>query len=162
MLSSGLPAISSPTARVLILGLRPTRISIEHGEYYADPTDAFWTIVSPHHWGFPSEYADRTAFLVDHTLALWDVFAAEAVPNNFRPFFDTHPKIRRIFFNGSQAAILYRRHVLPTLSEKQRWIPWYALPSTSAAHAKLTPAEKSRKWSFIWDTLGWRSRFCGP
>jgi hypothetical protein len=39
MLSFGFPPISSPSARVLVLGSPPGRLSLERGEYYANPLE---------------------------------------------------------------------------------------------------------------------------
>ena len=48
MLSFGFPPISSPSAHVLILGSLPGRLSLERGEYYANPQNAFWKILAAH------------------------------------------------------------------------------------------------------------------
>jgi TDG/mug DNA glycosylase family protein len=73
--------------------------------------------------------------------------ADDAIPNNFRAFFYAHPQIRLIGFNGGTAAKLYKRYVLPTLSDEKRAIARLTLPSTSGAHAGLTLAQKLERWS---------------
>ena len=130
MLSFGFPPISSPSSRVLILGSLPGRLSLERGEYYANPQNAFWKIIAARVPDLPADYAGRVGVLVELRVALWDVLAAatrsgsldadiadDAIPNNFRAFFHAHPEIRLIGFNGGTAAKLYRRHVIPTLME---------------------------------------------
>src|SRR5450755_3233877 len=125
--SFGFPPISSPSARVLILGSLPGRLSLERGEYYANPQNAFWKIVAARVPKLPSDYSGRAAVLIKHGVALWDVLAAatrsgsldaaiaeDAIANNFRAFFHVHSRIRLIAFNGGSAARLYERHVLPT------------------------------------------------
>src|ERR1700689_3267826 len=162
MLSFGFPPISSPSARVLILGSLPGRLSLERGEYYANPQNAFWRIVAARVPDLPTDYAGRVRVLTSERVALWDVLAAatrsgsldadisdDAIPNNFRAFFHAHPKIGLIGFNGGTAAKLYERHVLPTLTEPQRSIPRTTLPSPSPAHAGLSFAEKAARWSAI-------------
>src|SRR5208337_4416466 len=109
MLSFGFPPISSPSARVLVLGSLPGRLSLERGEYYANPQNAFWKIVSNRIPDLPSDYSGRTATLIEQRVALWDVLAAatrsgsldsaiadDAIPNNFRAFFHIHPHIELI------------------------------------------------------------------
>jgi TDG/mug DNA glycosylase family protein len=163
MLSFGFPPVSSPSAQVLVLGSLPRRISLERGEYYANPQNAFWNIIATRIPDLPTDYASHVGALVHHGIALCDVLAAatrsgsldaaigkDAIPNNFRAFFHAHPNIRLTCFNGATAAKLYTRHVLPTLTEDQRSIERQTLPSTSGAHASLTVAKKTAHWSVIW------------
>ena len=164
MLSFGFPPVSSPSARVLVLGSLPGRLSLERGEYYANPQNAFWKIVTARIPESPSDYAGRVVALIKHDIALWDVLASatrsgsldsaiadDAIPNNFRAFFHIHPHIRLIVFNGATAAKLYERYVIPTLTESQRAIARQTLPSTSGAHASLSLAEKITRWSILWE-----------
>jgi TDG/mug DNA glycosylase family protein len=162
MLSLGFPPVSSPAARVLVLGSLPGRLSLERGEYYANPQNAFWKIIAAQIPDLPAEYAGRVAALIDQRIALWDVLAAatrsgsldakiakDAIPNNFRAFFHIHPHIRLVCFNGRKAAALYKRHVMPTLTDEHRAITRDTLPSTSGAHAKLSLAKKAGRWSVL-------------
>jgi double-stranded uracil-DNA glycosylase len=166
MLSFGFPPISSPSARVLILGSLPGRLSLERGEYYANPQNSFWKIIAARVTDLPSDYASRVAVLIQHRVALWDVLAAatrsgsldtaiaeDAIPNNFRAFFHAHSHIRLIGFNGATAAKLYERHVIPTLTDRQRSIARDTLPSTSAAHASLPFVKKAARWSLLWSDV---------
>lgn len=163
MLSFGFPPVSSPSACALILGSLPGRLSLERGEYYANPRNTFWRIVAAHIPDLPSNYAGRVTALTKHHIALWDVLAAatrsgsldaaitdDAIPNNFHAFFHIHPHIRVIAFNGAAAARLYERRVMPTLTEAARAIARHTLPSTSGAHATLSFAKKEARWSILW------------
>jgi TDG/mug DNA glycosylase family protein len=163
MLSFGFPPISTPSSIVLILGSLPGRLSLEHGQYYASPRNAFWKIIAERIPDLPSDYPTRVAALIAHRVALWDVLAAatrsgsldaaiagDAIANNFRAFYNAHPNIKLICFNGATAARLYERHVLPTLVETQHALPRTTLPSTSSAHAGLSLAKKAERWSIIW------------
>jgi double-stranded uracil-DNA glycosylase len=163
MLSFGFPPISSPAARLLILGSLLGRLSLDRGEYYANPQNVFWKVLTTQFSESPANYAGRVRALVELRVALWDVLAAatrsgsldadigeDAIPNNFRAFFHAHPEIRFIGFNGGTAAKLYERHVIPTLTHPQRVIATTILPSTSPAHAGLSFAEKVARWSVIW------------
>jgi hypoxanthine-DNA glycosylase len=162
MLSFGFPPVSSPSACILVLGSLPGRLSLERGEYYANPQNAFWKIVAARVPNFPPDYGSRVAALIEQRVALWDVLAAatrsgsldadiaeDAIPNNFRAFFHVHSQIKRVCFNGATAAKLYERLVLPTLTDAQRAIPRDTLPSTSAAHASLSFAKKAARWAVV-------------
>lgn len=162
MLSFGFPPVSSPSAKVLILGSLPGRLSLERAEYYASPQNAFWKIVVSKVRELPADYPSRAAALIDRGIALWDVLAAatrsgsldadiadDAIPNNFRAFFHVHSSVRLVCFNGGTAASLYKRHVLPILSDDQRAIEQQTLPSTSAAHASVPFATKADRWSIV-------------
>jgi double-stranded uracil-DNA glycosylase len=170
MLSFGFPPISSPSARVLILGSLPGQLSLKRGEYYANPQNSFWKIVANRVPHLPSPYASRVEILIKHNIALWDVLAAatrsgsldvaigkDAIPNNFRAFFNAHPHIGLICFNGATAAGLYKRHVMPTLTDMQRSIARGTLPSTSGAHASMQFVEKVTRWSVLWRATAARS-----
>jgi double-stranded uracil-DNA glycosylase len=163
MLSFGFPPISSLSAQILVLGSLPSRLSLERGEYYANPQNSFWKIIAARAPEPPPDYAGRVRLLIEQRIALWDVLAAatrsgsldadisdDAIPNNFRALFHAHPEIRLIGFNGATAAKLYERHVLPTLSKAQSSIKTTTLPSTSPAHASLSFAEKASRWSVVW------------
>jgi TDG/mug DNA glycosylase family protein len=163
MLSFGFPPIASLSTRVLILGSLPGRLSLERGEYYANPQNAFWRVVAAQIPALPSDYAGRVAALIAQNLAIWDVLAAatrsgsldadiadDAIPNNFRALFHSHADIQLIAFNGATAAKLYDQHVIPTLTDAQRAIARLTLPSTSSAHARLSFAEKAEQWSVVW------------
>jgi hypoxanthine-DNA glycosylase len=165
VLSFGFPPIASPQARVLILGTLPGRLSIDLGEYYANPLNAFWRIMATGIPDLRADYASRVAMLSEHGIAVWDVLAAatrsgsldsaianDATPNNFRAFFQIHPGVRLVCFNGVTAADLYEKHVVRTLTEAQRAIAKRTLPSTSSAHARLTLPQKAEQWSILWTT----------
>jgi double-stranded uracil-DNA glycosylase len=148
------------------IGSLPGRLSLERGEYYANPQNSFWHIVAARVPQIPSDYPGRVKVLIGQRVALWDVLAAatrsgsldadiaeDAIPNNLRAFFHAYPDIRLIGFNGTTAAKLYQRHVIPTLTDAQRSIARTTLPSTSPAHASLSLAEKAARWSALFGDL---------
>jgi double-stranded uracil-DNA glycosylase len=157
----GFGPIASPGARLLVLGTMPGRASLLANEYYAHPRNAFWTIAGEL-FGFSSSapYAERVAHLISRDVAVWDVLQlctretsldsdideSSIVPNDFGSFLSIHRKIRLIGLNGTTAARLYDRHVVPTLRPEHAAIPRVLLPSTSPAHARLSVAQKSRIW----------------
>jgi double-stranded uracil-DNA glycosylase len=155
------PPIAAPGARLLILGTMPGRASLRAGEYYAHPRNAFWRIAGEL-FGFPHSfsYAERVASLKSRGVAVWDVLQlctressldsdideASVVPNDLNRFLTDYPGIELIGFNGSTAARLFERYVVPTLGEKHRAIKRVRLPSTSPAHARVPAEEKLRIW----------------
>ncbi len=159
--SVGFPPAATTDAKLLILGSLPGQRSLEAQQYYAQPRNAFWTLMGSL-FGFDADacYADRLESLNAHGVALWDVCASayrrgsldqriepsSVRANDFELFFEVHPDIALICFNGAKAASLYRRLVLPRLSVRAAAIASHRLPSTSPAHATLTFAHKQEKW----------------
>lgn len=159
-LLQGFPPVLPEHAHTLILGSMPGAASLSAGEYYAHPRNAFWPIMSALLAFDPAlPYPQRVGQLRHHGFALWDVLgscrrsgsldtaieASSMTPNPFAALLLEHPDLRRIFFNGSAAERIFRRHVLPGLQlpadcRLQR------LPSTSPAHAGLSFTAKLDAW----------------
>ena len=156
--------VSRADARVLILGTLPGRMSLERNEYYAQPRNSFWPIMSRLTGGSNDlPYRDRLRLLTEKRIALWDVCAEAArvgsmdhkiqsktlKPNDFGAFFELHPHIELICFNGSKAESVYRTKIAPTLAARHCAILSKTLPSTSPAHASLTFAQKLSRWEAV-------------
>jgi double-stranded uracil-DNA glycosylase len=157
------PPIAQSTARVLILGTMPGRVSLRERQYYAHPQNAFWRIIGGILGFDPAiAYPERVASVQLAGIAIWDVLracvressldsaidAASMVPNDFGAFLAEHPQIRRVCFNGATAQALYMKHVRPRLGNDAH-LDYLRLPSTSPAHASLSFAEKARAWQAI-------------
>lgn len=156
--------VARADAHTLILGSMPGGASLAAAEYYAHPRNLFWPIVGAL-LGFDARapYAERIAALAKHGYALWDVLGAcrrsgsldtaiEADSmeiNDFPQFFAAHPGMDRVFFNGSFAATLFRRRVVPLLGEHAAKLQFTRLPSTSPAHAGMTAEAKRVAWTAI-------------
>ena len=149
---------------MLVLGSLPGQASLAAGQYYAQPRNAFWTIMGALFGAGPElSYAERTGRLRTSGIALWDVCAAAVRPgsldaaiepasivvNDFAAFLRRHPGIRAVCLNGGAAYELYRRKVLPGLPQPLRLLPLHRLPSTSPAHAALRPAQKLERWRIL-------------
>src|SRR5262245_9622187 len=109
----------------------PGAASLQAGQYYAHPRNAFWPVLEAV-WGIPAteDYAGRVHAAQQAGIAIWDVLASckrrssldadiergSIVVNDFAAFLHGHPAIRAIAFNGGTAAQLFRRHVLPGLA----------------------------------------------
>lgn len=158
------PPVIDDNARTLILGSMPGRASLDAAQYYANPRNGFWRIISAatNSQG-DMDYRQRLDILKENRIALWDVLAScerkgsldasiensSIVPNDFSNLFRQYIGIDRIFFNGGFAESAYKKYVLPTLNQVQRDMPAQRLPSTSPAHAGLTFVEKLSAWRVI-------------
>jgi hypoxanthine-DNA glycosylase len=160
-LSVGFPPIEDAAARVLVLGSLPGRKSLDMREYYAQPHNAFWRIMGELFGAGPAlPYPARLARLRELGLAVWDVLAAgeregsldasivpaSIVVNDFSSFFERHPQLKLICFNGNTAGGLFKRKVLPRLKPEWAAIERRALPSTSPAYASLRFEQKLERW----------------
>lgn len=157
--------VSRPSAKLLILGSIPGKASLSAQQYYAHPRNAFWKIMEQL-FGIASDapYPERLRQLTGNRVALWDVMGAchressldsdiidaSIVPNDFAAFFDAHPNIDHVCFNGAKAESSYRRHVSLTLADPDPVI-YLRLPSTSPAHASLSLNQKRDAWKRITD-----------
>lgn len=160
----GFAPIAAPDARVVILGTLPGTVSLARGEYYAQPRNSFWRIMSELGGAsLDAAYPDRTNRLIELGLAVWDVCAeakrlgaldamidqSTVVVNDFTSFLTRHPAVGLICFNGAMAAKLYNRKVLPDLPKVYQSLPHETLPSTSPAHAALPFAQKLARWHTV-------------
>lgn len=163
MLAHSFAPAAAPDSRVLVLGSMPGRVSLQAGEYYAHPRNLFWRLMEALLGVSRSApYRERVAELLARRVALWDVLRsctragsldsaivpASMVPNDFASFFEAHPSIHTVCFNGAQAAASFRRHVLPDLSDAAT-IALHRLPSTSPANASISLERKLEAWEVV-------------
>ena len=156
--------VADAKARVLILGSMPGKASLAAQEYYAYPQNAFWKIISELLLNDPlKSYAHKIEALISNGIALWDVMQSctretsldsdivedSIVPNDFQSFFDSHPRIDRVFLNGAKAEHSFRKYVLPNLGESNARMTRLRLPSTSPAHAGMKYSDKLDAWRII-------------
>lgn len=148
-------------ARLLLLGSLPGARSLAAQEYYAHERNAFWPLMGQL-FGFEPEapYAERLRRLAENRVALWDVCESAhrpgsldhridlntVRPNDFAAFFEAHPHIERICFNGATAERMYRRLSLPGLNPRAATSRTICLPSSSPAHAALSFERKLEIW----------------
>jgi len=162
--SEGFPAVTTRKSRVLILGTLPGPESLRQRQYYAQPRNAFWSIMGELFEAGPGEpYARRLKLLRERRVALWDVCASayrqgaldaairpdSIVVNDFARFFLAHPRVQCIFFNGQTAGKLFRQRVIPRMPESVQAIQRQVLPSTSPAHAAMSYANKRKRWEIV-------------
>lgn len=149
-------AVAAESAHVLILGSMPSVASLKANQYYAHPRNTFWPILASI-YGFEakSEYASRVQSVIIHGIAIWDVLQScerlgsldsaivngSRVPNNFGLFFDQHPHIKLICFNGAEAEKSFRHFVLTQIDLKE--FNFIRLPSTSPANTQSFEQKKA-------------------
>jgi hypoxanthine-DNA glycosylase len=163
-ISTGFDPIASTDARVLILGSLPSQQSLRKREYYGNPQNAFWQVMGELFDAGPDiPYLRRTKKLSRHRIAVWDVLQSSvrpgsmdaaidlttAIPNDFQAFFEEHPMLELLCFNGKKAAELYRRLVVPQGISTIDKIEFRTMPSTSPAYASMNLDEKIRRWSAV-------------
>lgn len=155
---------------MLVLGSMPGVASLEAQQYYAHPRNAFWPIMCDLFGIDPAwQYVERCSALMDRQIAVWDVLKhcqrpgsldADILPdsivaNDFQRLFAGHRQVASIFFNGSAAERLFRRHVrLPVGALTSEQPVFVRLPSTSPAHAAMSQQQKSAAWTALRDALG--------
>lgn len=157
-IKSAFPPSITPATRLLLLGSLPGERSLAAGEYYAHPTNAFWWLMGEV-VGEPLPdlpYAERLGRLAAHRIGLWDVIATarrqgsldaairDAAHRDLAGFAQTLPALAAIAFNGGEAARRGRRQLAG--------VDRYALidlPSSSAAHAGRSRADKRDAWMVL-------------
>ena len=158
----GFPPLADPAIHTLVLGSLPSRQSLERNEYYANPRNAFWRLMAEI-FDMPAamDYSDRARLLITKGIGVWDVLASSsrrgsldadidprtATANDFDRFFQEHPGVDRVFFNGRKAGELFARlGCEASLVADQELV---TLPSTSPAFAAMPYAEKLAKWQVV-------------
>lgn len=150
------PPVADENCRTLILGSFPSVKSRENEFYYGHPQNRFWRVLAAVIGeDIPTDAEAKTALLLRHGLALWDVIAAcdidgssdasvkNAVPVDIAQVTRVAP-IRRVICNGALAAKLYRKHLQPLTG-----IDAMTAPSTSPANA----AWSLERLTVVWGTL---------
>lgn len=160
LLTHEIAPVFAPDAEILILGSFPSVKSREAKFFYGHPQNRFWRVMaSLFACDVPVTVAGKTAMLLRHHVALWDVIASCEItgssdssiknvqPNDLRPLIEGS-RIRAIFCNGQTAYKLFCRYQQKTLG-----LPATLLPSTSPANAAFDLARLCESWRIILDAL---------
>lgn len=144
----------SRRSRVLILGTMPGPVALKRRQYYGFPGNHFWPIVADVLGEErTTDYRLRKKMILDHGLALWDVFGSclregaadsailEEQVNDIPGLLRRFPGIRAVFLNGGTAADTFERFFTHRVAR-----PTFRMPSTSPAHASMSLAAKRRRW----------------
>lgn len=156
------PPVSGSNSRILLLGSIPGIKSLEAQQYYAHPMNQFWKILYELFLTKQeSDYEKKTAFLIQHKIALWDVIQQceregssdnqiqNIIPNDFQQFFSMPPQIQAIFFNGIKARDTFQKYVSDSIKTSK---VCFSLPSTSPANT-ISYSIKLNHWRCIIDWL---------
>jgi double-stranded uracil-DNA glycosylase len=170
MKKEGFGPIAGRNPRVLILGTFPSEASLKQNQYYAHPRNLFWDMIAAICGADErEEYEKRCDRVRREGIAIWDVLdtcdregssdgrirEGRYIPNDIGRFLSEHP-VTAIFFNGTKAALLFKRHVdLSILPFQPRLV---TLPSTSPAHAALSKQQKLERWLEVKTCLAVSSR----
>jgi len=161
MTQSGLPPIVGPSPRILLLGSFPSQESLRRSEYYANPKNQFWKLLSAVlDVLFSASYEQRVATSMQCRVALWDVLQKCArqgsldaridrntmVPNDIAAFLHAAPSIQMIGLNGGMAVNIFDRYCRASMRPDVQVVP---LPSSSSAHAAMSFAQKLQAWSVM-------------
>jgi len=153
----GLPPIVSSSTRLLVLGSFPSAASLARQQYYAHPQNQFWKILQAIWPSSPrldsvSSYENRSEWLLDRGLGVWDVYGAcerqgsldtairNPQVNDFASLARRCPQLVAIAHNGGES-FKHAKH------SAALGLPVYKLPSTSPANAS---------WSFERKLVVWR------
>jgi double-stranded uracil-DNA glycosylase len=157
----GLPPILGKDPAVLILGSFPSKMSLALQQYYANPHNQFWKIMSDLlTCGGLEDIPSFSEMLKDRHIAVWDVIASrryqqgsmdrditDPLLNDIPGFIGNHPSIRYIGTNGGTAWVFFQRSVRD--SPLRGTIVRERLPSTSPAYASCSYHQKLVRWQIL-------------
>ena len=150
------PPLYDAHSEILILGSFPSVKSREQRFFYGHPQNRFWRVTAAvFGCPVPQTIAEKSAFLLENHIALWDVIASceiagssdssirNVIPNDLTPILSA-AWIRQIYVNGGTAAKYYDRYQRPVLGREA-----VRLPSTSPANAAWSLERLTQAWQII-------------
>lgn len=151
--------LAADDSKILILGSMPGRKSLAMQEYYAHPQNRFWKLLAQLLGEeVPQSYADKTAMLARHHIALWDTLAyceregsldsdiKNEQPNDILRLLKEKKNIQAIFCNGGKAAAAFKKYFAKKLPCP---VQVFYLHSTSPANARMRLADLAAEWQII-------------
>jgi hypoxanthine-DNA glycosylase len=149
------PPVVNENVRVLILGSLPGELSLAQSQYYANPQNRFWTLMSEVIGEKLNAltYTERLQALLRHGVGLWDAVAEairegsldsrirEHAHNDLVGLVEELQGLEAIAFNGGTAAKLG----LKALGDSASRFHIIRLPSSSSAYT-LSYQEKLNAW----------------
>ena len=153
--------IANRHCRVLLLGSFPGAQSLRDRQYYANPRNHFWQLLSPL-VGIdlvPLDYQNRLQTLLAHNIGLWDVVANASragsldtalrniAPRDLNAVAANLPDLRAMAFNGATAFKIGESQLAPNPPFDR--VP---LPSSSPAYT-IGLAAKAARWQKLGEYL---------
>jgi hypoxanthine-DNA glycosylase len=148
------PPVVDENSKILILGSMPGERSLQLNQYYGNPTNQFWKIISFITGdNFNTTYETKKILLLKNHIAVWDVLMhceregsmdaniSDEVPNDFNSFFLNYPKIKSVFLNGNKAAQMFSKYNLLVVGKT-----FTNLPNTSSANTSMNLDKKAQLW----------------
>jgi TDG/mug DNA glycosylase family protein len=153
--------------RIVILGSMPGVISLQAAQYYANPRNAFWTIIAELFGiDIDCDYDSRVQHISQLPLILWDTLKAchrqgsldskilrqQIEANDIVGLLERHSGLRAIAFNGAASEKYFNqleKHRLPA----NHALELIKLPSTSPANAAMNFEQKLSAWRNLLDYL---------
>ena len=139
------------------MGTLPSIKSLELQQYYGNPQNSFWKILFKNfNKDYSSNYYDKTLLAIDNNIAIWDVCHSanrkgsmdseikDEIPNEIDKLITANSTIRKIAFNGQNAAKLYHKYF-----PKFEKVEYFTLLSTSPANARYNFEDKLKNWNQI-------------
>jgi hypoxanthine-DNA glycosylase len=150
-----LPPVIEETTEFLILGTMPGEESLTNQEYYSNPRNQFWKIISLtfKNGSEFTDYKDKLETLSNNKIGIWDVLDTceregsldsnikNQTFNNFEKLFKDFPNIKTVIFNGKES-YSYFNSLFHDKGDKF----FLQLTSTSSANTHKTLDEKTQEW----------------
>jgi hypoxanthine-DNA glycosylase len=153
--------------RIVILGSMPGVVSLQAAQYYANPRNAFWTIIAELFGiDIDCDYDSRVQHISQLPLILWDTLKAchrqgsldskilrqQIEANDIVGLLERYSGLRAIAFNGAASEKYFNqleKHRLPA----NHALELIKLPSTSPANAAMNFEQKLAAWRNLLDYL---------
>ena len=159
MKKKGLAPIIDKSTRILILGSLPSDESIRKQQYYGNPGNDFWRLISEVIGVDITalDYSARIGKLQEHGIGLWDVFFAGEREgsmdsnikggeiNDFSNLKNVTPNLQLVCFNGKKAGEFEK-------IIRERGIETKVLPSSSGANRRNSK-KRIVEWRSIADSI---------
>ncbi len=142
--------------KTMIIGTMPSVASLEAGEYYAHPRNAFWLIMARlfNNGATYSNYEEKKSCLLAQGIGLWDNLQycersgsldsniKSEIPNDFETLLKKYPNVQKLLFNGQKSFQFFKKFHPKLLAQ----LECHSLPSTSPANATLRFEDKLQVW----------------
>jgi TDG/mug DNA glycosylase family protein len=155
------PPVADARTRLLVLGSLPGELSLARRQYYGNPRNHFWRLMTEVTGTelVPLAYEERLSALLDAGIGLWDTIGAASRRGSLDGAIRDHranalpelvvrlPALRAVGFNGGKSAALGTKQLAGA-----HGLTLIALPSSSPAYT-LSFEAKLKAWLQLRDFL---------